>query len=542
MKLIGVATSAVSNASRIGNHLPVAAAYPRAPRNIEGSAIRKTRIVRRKQVAAERSKERKDLFAKKMTVKDRISLREYNRLSVVAGRELIDASKLGSLTLGKELKTKLKKLDNAMIVNGEWRAVSACIFERLPIIERNFNQWEKDFFDLQDKRAPWRYRVFPDGVWDPPKRISETVAVVDKESIAAGEKYFEDPKFHFMMKQAALSKKLVETVTGLKVSEIGLKGSSTGKKEGKKSGGDASGSSGAKESKKAGKSKSSDGNDASSAASGSTTAASTVDSQGSDDKSPVEASSTKKAKDVKTKPSNVNSIESDLVVDEDDNSQQAATPGKEGQKSTRNTNNRPQYWPRVTEADKKDDRKSLARKLSERLYLIVKFGKSNSWGFLYDIRNQDKPEELKLKKFVPSEKDPSIRNKIIIQESMADAAHRRVRELFDIETLDATFFGKMPAGYHVVMKEDLTKKILPKAPTANNLLGTKVFFYRAQIKTGKVIDLGSKKAKDLDVVDYAWVTRDELKEYNLEWTSSKDANNKNNFSTIEYFQDLFMDD
>ncbi len=541
MKLVGAATSAVSNASRIGNHLPIAPAYPRAPRNIEGSAIRKTRIVRRKQVAAERSKERKDLFAKKMTVKDRISLREYNRLSVVTGKEWIDASKLGSLTLGKELKTKLKKLDNSAIVNGEWKVVSACLFERLPIIERNFAQWEKDFFDLQDKRAPWRYRVFPDGVWDPPKRISETVAVVDKESIAAGEKYFEDPKFHFMMKQAALSKKLVESVTGLKVSEIGIKGSSTGKKEGKKSGGDASGSSSTKESKKAGKSKSSDANDAASSSSG---AAAT--SQGSEDKSTVETGSVKKAKDVKATTSNANSIESDLVVDEDDNSQQAATAGKEGQKSTRNTNNRPQYWPRTTEADKKDDRKSLARKLSERLYLIVKFGNSNSWGFLYDIRNQDKPEELKLKKFVPSEKDPSIRNKIIIQESMADAAHRRIRELFDIETLDATFVGKVPAGYHVMMKEDLTKKILPKAPAASNLLGTKVFFYRAQIKTGNLIDLNSKKAKDLDVVDYAWVTRDELKEYNLEWTSSKDANNssnnKNNFSTTDYFQDLFMDD
>jgi len=183
--------------------------------------------------------------------------------------------------------------------------------------------------------------------------------------------------------------------------------------------------------------------------------------------------------------------------------------------------------PRTTEADLKNDRRSLNRKLSEHLFLLVKFGKTGKWGFLQDIRNQVKPEKERMYRNVVLKSAPNSVTRMLVEETMAGAAHRKIRNMFNKETLRGIFSGRVPVGYHVY-----------KHDSSSPFYGTKVFIYRAQVLTGTMIDLGenSAKAKELDVVDYVWITRSELPEYDLEW-SPKDSEKK--FTPVEYLQDIF---
>jgi len=130
--------------------------------------------------------------------------------------------------------------------------------------------------------------------------------------------------------------------------------------------------------------------------------------------------------------------------------------------------------PRITEADKKNDRHSLERNLPNSLYLVVKRNRAdNAWQF---------PQG----KILDSEK--GMRE---TAERVLDRAGGKFRRWF---------ISNAPIGYYCYEYPEEIQK-------ARNQYGAKVFFYRAQLIAGS-IKLETKLYKD-----YAWVTRDEVSEY-----------------------------
>ena len=130
--------------------------------------------------------------------------------------------------------------------------------------------------------------------------------------------------------------------------------------------------------------------------------------------------------------------------------------------------------PRVTEADEKNDRRSLERKLPNSLYLIVKRNRTkNSWQF---------PQGKVL------DNENSMRS---VAERVLDRAGGKFRRWF---------ISNAPIGYYCYEYPEEIQK-------ARNQYGAKVFFYRAQLIAGN-IKLETKLYKD-----YAWVSSDEFSEY-----------------------------
>jgi len=130
--------------------------------------------------------------------------------------------------------------------------------------------------------------------------------------------------------------------------------------------------------------------------------------------------------------------------------------------------------PFITEQDISDDRKSLYRKLTKRLYLIVKKPRTNhQWQFpqgLYD------------------DEDESV---------LRETAQRELKKEFG-KDLNVHWLGNAPMGhysYHLPAAEK----------TKYSADATKVFFFKGVYLHGNV------KLNSLQ--DYLWVTRRELKEY-----------------------------
>jgi large subunit ribosomal protein L46 len=133
--------------------------------------------------------------------------------------------------------------------------------------------------------------------------------------------------------------------------------------------------------------------------------------------------------------------------------------------------------PRVTEADRTNDRKSLDRALSTDLYLIVKKdrGGDHEWQF-----PQGGYEDA----------DGSLRA----------TAERELSEELGSD-LDAYYLSNAPSGMHAYA--------FPEEHRAKTgYFGAKVFLYRAIVKHGEI-----KLPEGGELTDYAWVTKDELKEY-----------------------------
>uniref|UniRef100_A0A6B2LFP4 Large ribosomal subunit protein mL46 n=1 Tax=Arcella intermedia TaxID=1963864 RepID=A0A6B2LFP4_9EUKA len=130
--------------------------------------------------------------------------------------------------------------------------------------------------------------------------------------------------------------------------------------------------------------------------------------------------------------------------------------------------------PRITEADKMNDIKSLYRKLDSKLFLIVKKKNENFWQF---------PEEDLLDK-----------------ETLRQGAERALKENCNTETtLETYFVGNGPVTFHSFpFSKNLQTKL--------NTYGAKTFFLYGYFLNGKV-SLSPK------VVDFAWVTRNDLKQY-----------------------------
>jgi len=132
--------------------------------------------------------------------------------------------------------------------------------------------------------------------------------------------------------------------------------------------------------------------------------------------------------------------------------------------------------PLITEFDKKNDRKSLYRKLTNRLYLIVKKPrKTNPWEF--PQANWQQSDGVHLKNTAVNVLDDQVGAR-----------------------LKYWMVGNSPIGHYTLLYTEEAKK-------KHGFDTAKIFFYKAQYLHGVV-----KVKKDV-LVDHLWVTRDELKEF-----------------------------
>lgn len=129
--------------------------------------------------------------------------------------------------------------------------------------------------------------------------------------------------------------------------------------------------------------------------------------------------------------------------------------------------------PRVTDADKKNDRTSLNRKLDSNLMLLVK----------QKIGNQ----ELWLLPQAEWQPGETLRSTV-----------ERVMATFLGDHIQAKILGNAPYGIY--------KYKFPRAIRTEDNVGAKVFFYKAFLQSSDLSQAELKK-------DYLWVTKDELGDY-----------------------------
>lgn len=156
--------------------------------------------------------------------------------------------------------------------------------------------------------------------------------------------------------------------------------------------------------------------------------------------------------------------EGKLKVDLDAVAQQTAVDLKDLWKNERS---KFQPAPRITEADKTNDLKSTQRKLDHSLTLIKEQQIGNDKMFLLP------------------------QGKLQNGETLYDAAQRIITELCG-SGIQTTIYGKAPCGFH--------KYKYPK-DIRNEVVGAKVFFYRAILKTGQC---------DEKLGDFQWLDKMEL--------------------------------
>ncbi|GJJ75525.1 large subunit ribosomal protein L46 [Entomortierella parvispora] len=132
-----------------------------------------------------------------------------------------------------------------------------------------------------------------------------------------------------------------------------------------------------------------------------------------------------------------------------------------------------QFNDRVTEADRKKDMRSLERALARTLYLIVK-----------------KPREQHAWQFP--------QGGVRLVENLQEAAGRELQEECG-SNMDLWFVGRVPIGHYSYN--------FPKELKSESVKGAKVFFMKAHIFAGQV------QVDNKEIVDYAWVTKQEMKDY-----------------------------
>ncbi|XP_044502829.1 39S ribosomal protein L46, mitochondrial [Mangifera indica] len=131
--------------------------------------------------------------------------------------------------------------------------------------------------------------------------------------------------------------------------------------------------------------------------------------------------------------------------------------------------------PRITEADKTNDRKSLQRALDRRLYLLI-YG--NSFG-----ASDGKPVWHLPEKVYESEETLRKCAEFALKSVLGDLSH-------------TYFVGNAPMGHMVVQPTDKVQDI----PSC------KRFFFKSQV-------IATNKYKIGNCEDFVWVTKDELLEY-----------------------------
>ncbi|KAF2027565.1 hypothetical protein EK21DRAFT_102411 [Setomelanomma holmii] len=128
--------------------------------------------------------------------------------------------------------------------------------------------------------------------------------------------------------------------------------------------------------------------------------------------------------------------------------------------------------PRRTEADEKNDTKSLSRALQRTLYLLVK-NKNGQWQFPQDRLNE---------------------------ENLHGAASRILSQSGGLN-MNTWLVGHVPIGHHQLEYPQGTK--LPSGVTET---GVKTFFMKARIMAGQV----NLKENKLGLKDFKWLAKEEL--------------------------------
>ncbi|KAF9937346.1 54S ribosomal protein L17 mitochondrial [Modicella reniformis] len=131
---------------------------------------------------------------------------------------------------------------------------------------------------------------------------------------------------------------------------------------------------------------------------------------------------------------------------------------------------------RITDADRKNDVSSLERALQRTLYLIVKKSRDqHAWQF---------PQ-----------------GGVRVCENLQEAAGRELQEECG-KNMDLWYVGRAPIGhYNYSHPKDYQKG------SSAIVTGTKVFFMKAHIFAGQV------QVDNMEIVDFAWVTKQEMKDY-----------------------------
>ncbi|KAF2015428.1 50S ribosomal subunit L30 [Aaosphaeria arxii CBS 175.79] len=151
----------------------------------------------------------------------------------------------------------------------------------------------------------------------------------------------------------------------------------------------------------------------------------------------------------------------------------AAEAGRPTKKVEHEVVERP--MPRITEADKKGDVKSLNRALQRTLYLLVK-GKDGKWTLPQDV--------------------------IVQRETLRMAAERILTQSGGVN-MNTWVLGNAPVGHY---QHDILPETLKTAKNPNNL-GSKTFFMKARIMAGQ-LDL---KQNTMGLADFKWLSKEEVK-------------------------------
>ncbi|KAG9068952.1 54S ribosomal protein L17 mitochondrial [Linnemannia hyalina] len=136
-----------------------------------------------------------------------------------------------------------------------------------------------------------------------------------------------------------------------------------------------------------------------------------------------------------------------------------------------------QFNDRITDADRKNDVRSLERALARTLYLIVKKPRDqHAWQF---------PQ-----------------GGVRVCENLQEATGRELSEECG-SNMDLWFVGRVPVGHY---QYNFSKDFVAKSSNTA-VKGAKVFFMKAHIFAGQV------QVDNKEVVDFAWVTKQEMKDY-----------------------------
>ncbi|KAF8477430.1 39S mitochondrial ribosomal protein L46-domain-containing protein [Kalaharituber pfeilii] len=168
-------------------------------------------------------------------------------------------------------------------------------------------------------------------------------------------------------------------------------------------------------------------------------------------------------------------LETTVTGDEAAESENAQV-GLEGDMSREIKNSMERPLSRITEADLKNDTKSLDRKQSRTLYLLVRRNReSNAWKF------------------------PQV--DLVGRENLKEAAMRGLVECCGVN-MNTWFVGNVPIGHYIYKYPEGYRD------SEGDYLGKKVFFMKARMLAGQA----NLEKNIRGIVDFQWLTKEEIHE------------------------------
>ncbi|KAL8684254.1 MAG: hypothetical protein Q9224_006486 [Gallowayella concinna] len=150
--------------------------------------------------------------------------------------------------------------------------------------------------------------------------------------------------------------------------------------------------------------------------------------------------------------------------------------GEEGEEVKKQEVEKP--MPRVTEADRVGDTKSLDRLLQRTLYLVVREGEEGRWWFPNDL--------------------------LVGKESLHTAAERIIVQAGGVN-MNTWVVGNIPLGHHIHNYGVTAENKKDDGPAAG-MKGEKFFFMKGRIMAGQA-NLTDNK---LGLADFQWLAKDEI--------------------------------